>query len=73
MATDTKPNAESSTKAAFEQASQQQNASLVGEFIDFLKYNKKWWLLPIIVVLLGVGGLLLFAGSAAAPFIYAIF
>ena len=63
----------SSTKTAFEQASTEQSASLVGEFIDFLKYNKKWWLLPIIVVLLGVGGLLLFAGSAAAPFIYAIF
>lgn len=73
MPAENESNQPSSTKAAFEQASTEQSSSLVGEFIDFLKYNKKWWLLPIIVVLLGVGGLLLFAGSAAAPFIYAIF
>ena len=73
MSADPKPTTPTSTKAAFQQAGQQQNASIAGEFIEFLKHNKKWWLLPIIVVLLGVGGLLLFAGSAAAPFIYAIF
>jgi len=67
------PSHQSSTKAAFEQASNEQSASLVGEFIDFLKYNKKWWLLPIIVVLLGVGGLVLLSGTAAAPFIYTLF
>jgi hypothetical protein len=49
-------------------------SSLVGEFYGFLKARKKWWLLPIIVVLVAVGALLVFAqGSALAPFIYTIF
>lgn len=49
-------------------------ASLVGEFWQFMKVRKKWWLLPIIVVMVLVGGLLVFAqGSALAPFIYTIF
>lgn len=47
---------------------------LVGEFWDFLNARKKWWLAPIIVVMLLVGTLLVFAqGSALAPFIYTIF
>ena len=49
-------------------------ASLVAEFWQFLKVRKKWWLLPIILVMVLVGALLVFAqGSALAPFIYTIF
>jgi len=49
-------------------------ASLVSEFWRFLKVRKKWWLLPIMVVMVMVGALLVFAqGSALAPFIYTIF
>jgi len=48
--------------------------SLVTEFWKFLKVRKKWWLLPIIVMMVLVGSLLVFAqGSALAPFIYTIF
>ena len=44
------------------------------ELLLFLKKEKKWWLLPILVVMVGVGMLLVFAhGSALAPFIYTIF
>ena len=40
----------------------------------FLRERKKWWLVPIIVVMLVVGALLVFAqGSALAPFIYTLF
>jgi hypothetical protein len=47
---------------------------LIGELWAFMKQRKKFWLLPILVVLLSVGGLLVFAqGSALAPFIYTIF
>ena len=47
---------------------------LVREFWAFMRVRKKWWLLPIIVVMLVVGSLLVFAqGSALAPFIYTIF
>ena len=48
--------------------------SLVRELWAFLRVRKKWWLLPILLVLFMVGGLLVFAqGSALAPFIYTIF
>ncbi len=47
---------------------------LVGELWQFMRVRKKWWLLPILVVLLALGALLVFAqGSALAPFIYTIF
>jgi len=48
--------------------------SLLTELWAFMRVRKKWWLLPIIMVLLAVGTLLVFAqGSALAPFIYTIF
>ena len=48
--------------------------SIIKEFWDFLKVRKKWWLIPIMVVLLLLGALLILTeGSALAPFIYAIF
>jgi len=48
--------------------------SLARELWAFMKVRKKWWLLPIIVVMFMVGTLLIFAqGSALAPFIYTIF
>jgi hypothetical protein len=49
-------------------------SSLLSEFWAFLRVRKKWWLLPIVVVMALVGALLIFAqGSALAPFIYTIF
>jgi len=48
--------------------------SLAMEMWSFLRVRKKWWLLPIILVLASVGSLLVFAQSSAlAPFIYTIF
>ncbi len=50
------------------------NTSLVREFWMFMKVRKKFWLLPIIIMMLLVGTLLVFAeGSALAPFIYTVF
>ncbi len=46
----------------------------VKEFWEFLKIRKKYWLLPIIIVLVIFGGLIVLSqGSAVAPFIYTIF
>jgi hypothetical protein len=48
--------------------------SILSELWDFLKIRKKWWLAPILVFLLLLGGLIILTqGSALAPFIYAIF
>ena len=49
------------------------DTSLIREFLEFLVTNKKWWLGPIVVVLLGLGALLLLTSTAAAPFIYTLF
>ena len=46
---------------------------IVGELVDFLRDNKKWWMIPIIVALLLIGVLILLGGTAVAPFIYSIF
>jgi hypothetical protein len=44
------------------------------EFWEFLKVRKKYWLLPILLVLVLFGGLIILSqGSAVAPFIYTIF
>ena len=44
--------------------------SLIGAMIDFLLKNKKWWITPIVVVLLLIGVLIFLGGSSVAPFIY---
>ena len=57
----------------FEDLARQKRNSIISEFWQFLKYNKKWWLLPIILVLLIMGVLVLLGGTAIAPFIYPLF
>jgi len=45
-----------------------------GELFEFMRDRKRLWLLPLVTILLVVGGLLVLAeGSALAPFIYSIF
>jgi hypothetical protein len=47
---------------------------LISEFWRFLKHRKKWWLGPIIVILVLLGALLVLTEtSAVAPFIYTLF
>jgi len=47
---------------------------IVGDLLSFFWQNKWWWLTPMILMLLGVGGLVVFAQSSAiAPFIYTLF
>jgi hypothetical protein len=48
--------------------------NFIKEFWEFLRERKKYWLLPIILVLAIFGGLIILTqGSAVAPFIYTIF
>jgi hypothetical protein len=48
--------------------------SFVSEFWSFLRTRKKFWLIPVLFVLLVVGGLIvLTSGTAVAPFIYTLF
>ncbi|HLF19140.1 MAG TPA: DUF5989 family protein [Candidatus Omnitrophota bacterium] len=48
--------------------------SIVKEFWEFIRTRKKFWLAPIIFILLALSALIIFAqGSAVAPFIYTLF
>ena len=49
------------------------NSGIVSEFWSFLRHNKKWWMTPIILVLLLLGVLVVLAGTGVAPFIYTLF
>ena len=54
-------------------ASETPSRGLVGDFWAFLLQNKKWWLLPILIMLLLFGALIFLSGTALAPFIYTLF
>lgn len=59
--------------AAFAAEAGRAQMGLVRELVHFLLHNKKWWLAPILVVLLLVSGLIVLGGTGAAPFIYTLF
>ncbi len=64
---------QTSNAADFAAGADGANVGIVSELFDFLRVNKKWWLLPIILVLMVVGVLVILGGSVAAPFIYTLF
>ncbi len=57
----------------FSTKAKQRRTGLVREFWDFLKHNKKWWLLPILLAILLLGTLVIIGGSGVGPFIYTLF
>jgi hypothetical protein len=62
-----------SERAEFERLGADSQPSLLVELFDFLRYNKKWWLIPILLVIGLFGLLVALAVSPAAPFIYTLF
>jgi hypothetical protein len=58
---------------AFAREANERQRSLVGEFWDFIRFYKKWWLVPIVVLLLLAGVIAVLGGTAVAPFIYTLF
>jgi len=49
------------------------NRGFFQDLVQFLFENKKWWLAPIVVVILLIGVLLILGGTGVAPFIYTLF
>lgn len=47
--------------------------SAIQDFFLFLKENKKWWLIPMLLIVFGLGGILLLGTGPLAPFIYPLF
>ena len=60
-------------KTAFETSAEEKDTSLVREFVGMLKENKKYWLIPLLLILALFGVLVILGSSAAAPFIYTLF
>jgi hypothetical protein len=61
-------------QSEFEKAAKEQTSgSFLRELWGFLGQNKKWWLLPILVLLLIFGLLVVLSGTGLAPFIYTLF
>ncbi len=61
-------------RSEFERAAADpQGESLVCEYWGYLRANKTWWLLPILICLLLMAVLIVLSGTAAAPFIYTLF
>jgi hypothetical protein len=63
---------EKSDSEDFAKQAEEPQIGLVAEFVEFVVHNKKWWLTPIILVLI-LFGLFMVLGNAAAPFIYPLF
>jgi hypothetical protein len=60
-------------KTDFEKAAGGRSTSLLRESLQFLMENKKWWLLPIVLVLLVIGLLVVITSTGAGPFLYTLF
>ena len=61
------------SRERFEVRAAEPSTGLIAEFWEFFRTNKKWWMIPIVVVLLVLAGLVLLGGTALAPFIYTMF
>jgi Family of unknown function (DUF5989) len=57
----------------FERLGQEKPLTLIGEFVLFIKENKAWWMIPILIVLGMIGLLVALSSTGAAPFIYTLF
>lgn len=71
-----KPNLEGDQapqQSDFAQQARGKRRGLLADFWSFLGQNKKWWLLPILIVILLLGVLVLISSTAVAPFIYTLF
>ena len=73
MSDDERTDGEAERTTEFEELASRGQGGQIAQLVDYLLHNKKWWLTPIIVVLLLVGVLVILGGTGAAPFIYTLF
>lgn len=60
-------------KDEFKEAAKEREVGLGREIWNMVKHDKKWWLIPILLVLAALGALLVLGATGAAPFIYTLF
>jgi hypothetical protein len=61
------------TSSEFARQAEQPAPGIVSEFLQFLKENKKWWLMPILVSVGLIAVLVALSSTAVAPLIYPLF
>jgi len=62
------------SRSAFQKVTDaQSDGGFLGDFWSLIKTNKKWWLIPIVVLFSGFGVLILLSSTGIAPFIYTLF
>jgi hypothetical protein len=64
---------ERSTREEFDRAAAAPRPSMARELWDWMKHNRKWWLLPVLAALLVAGLLMVLASSGVGPFVYTLF
>jgi hypothetical protein len=67
------PGQENQEKGQFELMAREARTGLLLDFWDFLRDNKKWWLLPIVITILLLGFFVLLSGTPAGSFLYTFF
>jgi hypothetical protein len=60
-------------RSSFEQQAARKRQGLIGEYFQFLRQHRKWYLIPIVIALILLGALIFVAGTSVAPFIYTMF
>ncbi len=70
---DTSHHHQADPSSQFQRQADESQPGLLAEFVDFLRCNKKWWLVPILVTLALFGALVFLSSTTALPWIYAIF
>jgi Family of unknown function (DUF5989) len=65
-------NTPSPEEEEFSRLAEEKAPNALTEFKDFLLQNKKWWLTPVLLVLLAVAALIIFGSSSFAPLVYTI-
>ena len=73
MSTKKQKTSRTTSRQRFEVRAAEPRTGLVAEFWEFFRTNKKWWMMPLVGVLLVLAGLVLLGGTALAPFIYTLF
>jgi len=69
----TEPRGSSSPSEEFERQGRLERTSFMSDLLYLVKRNRTWWMVPLVLLLLGVGALMVLATTGIAPFIYTLF
>lgn len=67
------PRNDAGSQNQFAQQGQAQRTGMLADFIYLLKNNRKWWMLPLILVFIAFGVFMVLSSTGVAPFIYTVF